>query len=102
MEYEDTTLVCEECNNEFVFTGDEQKFFSEKGFQTPKRCKPCRDKKKMSRGGGARSGRGGSMGFGEKKLYSVVCSDCGNETQVPFKPSGDRPVYCRDCFQNHR
>ncbi len=33
-----------------------------------------------------------------RQLYSVKCSNCGKQTQVPFKPSGDRPVYCRDCY----
>ncbi|MEK6870649.1 MAG: CxxC-x17-CxxC domain-containing protein, partial [Thermoproteota archaeon] len=28
--------------------------------------------------------------------------DCGNECQIPFKPKDERPVYCRECFQNHR
>ena len=41
-------------------------------------------------------------GFGEREMTKVTCSDCGNETEVPFKPSGDRPVYCRDCYQKHR
>lgn len=33
-----------------------------------------------------------------RQLYSVKCSNCGKQTEVPFKPSGDRPVYCRDCY----
>jgi len=37
-----------------------------------------------------------------RQLYNVKCSDCGKETQVPFKPSGDRPVYCRDCYMKRR
>lgn len=37
-----------------------------------------------------------------RQLYNVKCSDCGKETQVPFKPSGDRPVYCRDCYMQKR
>jgi CxxC-x17-CxxC domain-containing protein len=35
-------------------------------------------------------------------MYPAVCSDCGVETQVPFKPAEGRPVYCRDCLPNHR
>ncbi|MAF81195.1 zinc-binding protein, partial [bacterium] len=31
-------------------------------------------------------------------MFDATCADCGSETQVPFQPSGDRPVYCRDCF----
>ncbi len=37
-----------------------------------------------------------------RQLYSVKCAKCGKETQVPFKPSGDRPVYCRDCYMQQR
>lgn len=33
-----------------------------------------------------------------RQLYSVKCANCGKQTEVPFKPSGDRPVYCRDCY----
>ncbi len=95
MEFEDIKLVCEDCGEEFPFTGDEQQYYSERGFQTPKRCKLCRDKRKTARAGNSR-------GFREKKLYSITCADCGQEAQVPFKPSGDRPVYCRDCYQKYR
>ena len=37
-----------------------------------------------------------------RQLYSVKCADCGKQTQVPFKPSGDRPVYCRDCYMQKK
>lgn len=37
-----------------------------------------------------------------RQLYSVTCADCGKQTQVPFKPTGDRPVYCRDCYMKRR
>ena len=38
----------------------------------------------------------------ERKMFKVKCSECGEETEVPFQPDGERPVYCRDCFQKHR
>ena len=45
--YEDKTLRCKECGNEFVFTAGEQEFYAEKGFMNkPKACKACRDAKK--------------------------------------------------------
>ena len=45
--YEDKTLVCKECGNEFVFTAGEQEFYAERGFQNePQRCKACRDARK--------------------------------------------------------
>jgi len=37
-----------------------------------------------------------------RQLFDVKCADCGKQTQVPFKPSGDRPVYCRDCYMKRR
>ena len=37
-----------------------------------------------------------------RTLYNVKCSNCGRDTQVPFKPSGDRPVYCRDCYMQKK
>ncbi len=94
LEFEDRTLVCDDCGEEFTFSGEEQGFYDERGFQTPKRCKPCRAKRKD---------RGGSRGgFKQREMTTVTCSDCGVETEVPFKPTGDRPVYCRDCYQKVR
>ncbi len=84
--YEDKTLVCKDCGNEFVFTAGEQEFYAEKGFvNEPQRCKACRDARKQSRGG-------------ERQMYTAVCASCGGEATVPFKPHEDRPVYCSDCF----
>jgi CxxC-x17-CxxC domain-containing protein len=34
----------------------------------------------------------------EKNFTQAVCSSCGKECEIPFRPTGDRPVYCRDCF----
>ncbi len=39
---------------------------------------------------------------GAKQLHTVICSNCKKETQVPFKPTGAKPVYCRECFQNQK
>ncbi len=56
----DKTLICKDCNSEFVFTEGEQAFYKEKGFQNePQRCPSCRKAKKQQRnnfGGGNRSG----------------------------------------------
>ncbi len=50
MEFEDKTLVCQDCGNEFVFTAGEQEFYKEKGLDNePKRCKECRNKRKAAR-----------------------------------------------------
>ncbi|MBC9783998.1 zinc-ribbon domain containing protein [Heliobacterium chlorum] len=95
--FEDRTLVCKECGVEFVFSAREQAFYAEKGFQNdPSRCPDCRAARKR------RMGEQSGESRPQREMYEVVCSDCGVTTTVPFKPSGARPVYCRDCFQNHR
>jgi len=38
----------------------------------------------------------------DRQMYKITCSDCGKESEVPFKPVEDRPVYCRDCYQKHK
>jgi len=45
------------------------------------------------RGGGFRAPR---------EMHKAICADCGKETEVPFVPSPDRPVYCRECYQKHK
>lgn len=47
---DDKTLKCADCKETFVFTGKDQKFFQSKGFESPKRCKKCRDLRKAQRG----------------------------------------------------
>ncbi len=48
--------------------------------------------------------RDGGGGFGSRlrEMHKAVCADCKKECEVPFKPSGDRPVYCKDCFSKHK
>jgi CxxC-x17-CxxC domain-containing protein len=46
--------------------------------------------------------RGGGYGDAPREMHKVTCAECGKETEVPFKPDGARPVYCRDCYQKHR
>ncbi len=46
-----------------------------------------------------RSDRGGREGgFRERSFTQAICSECKKECEVPFRPTGDRPVYCKDCF----
>jgi len=52
--------------------------------------------------GGFRPG-GGGRDFGDRDsrprmMHEAVCASCGKKCEVPFRPSGDRPVYCKDCF----
>lgn len=86
--YQDKTLVCKDCGKEFVFTRGEQEFYAEKGFTNePTRCKDCRAARKNQNG--AKPAR---------EFFVTTCSKCGKEARVPFKPTGDRPVLCSECF----
>lgn len=87
--YEDKTLKCKECGEDFVFTAGEQEFYAEKGFQNePQRCRACRDKRKNA----TREGKG------TREMFDAVCAECGKECKIPFQPTNDRPVYCSECF----
>ena len=88
MEFQDKTLKCMDCHEDFVFTAGEQLFFRDKQFHNlPKRCKTCKLK------------RGGSKVKAETRTH---CSVCEQETTVPFRPTQGRPVLCRSCFDQNR
>jgi CxxC-x17-CxxC domain-containing protein len=38
----------------------------------------------------------------DRKMYPIKCSDCGTDSEVPFEPKPDRPVYCKECLPKHR
>ena len=91
--YNDKTIVCKDCGQEFTFTASEQEFYAEKGFTNePQRCKACR----VARKGNSNS-RGGNGGT--RQMFDAVCAGCGKPCKVPFEPRSDRPVYCSDCFK---
>ena len=46
--------------------------------------------------------RGGGRFGAPREMHKATCADCGKECEVPFKPDGSKPVYCRDCYQKHR
>jgi CxxC-x17-CxxC domain-containing protein len=90
--YIDRTIICQDCGQSFDFSADDQEFFAQKGYTDPKRCPSCRQARKAERGD-----RGGGYGS-SRQLFPAVCAECGRDTEVPFEPRGDRPVYCRECF----
>jgi CxxC-x17-CxxC domain-containing protein len=95
---QDKTLTCRDCGAQFIFSASEQDFYAEKGFTNePGRCPECRAARKQANGG-----RGNN--YQQREMHEAICAECGVTTQVPFRPSGDRPVYCRECFskRNHR
>ena len=65
------------------------------------------------RSGGSYGGRSGGFGGGRRsfggdrdsgrsdRMFETMCSKCGNECEVPFKPTGSKPVYCDDCFKSN-
>lgn len=87
MGFADQDVLCVGCGVTFVFSAGEQQFFKTKGFlNLPKHCELC----KAKRHGGAR---------GRIETH-VICSECGSQTTVPFRPSQGRPVLCRTCLGN--
>ena len=129
--YNDTTLTCADCGQQFVFTASEQDFYAQRGFSEPRRCASCRASRKAARGNGGGGGGygassgggyggsssyssgggggygGGGGGYGERErgpreMFSATCSNCGKEAMVPFRPTSGKPVYCSDCFRSMR
>ena len=107
----DLTLTCRDCGQAFTYTSGEQDFYASRGFSEPSRCPACRAARKAQRDGGSYSSYGSSYsggGYGSggsrgsREMFSATCSSCGQEAQVPFQPSGDKPVYCSSCFEQRR
>jgi CxxC-x17-CxxC domain-containing protein len=96
MAFAEKSLVCSDCGKSFIFSAEEQEFFATKGYTNePKRCQNCRQTRRNTTGGGASRG-------GPREMFPAVCAQCGKETQVPFQPRGDKPVYCRDCYNKNK
>lgn len=90
--------TCSECGSRcevpFRPTGDK-----------PVLCSDCfrRDGGSSGRKSGGRDfGRGG-RDFGgdrrERQMFQAVCSECGKNCEVPFRPTGGKPVLCSECFE---
>ena len=82
--------ICNACGKEcelpFKPTGDKPVF-----------CSNCfGNKAHSSRSSGRDSGK---SNFQEKRMYSAICTECGNKCEVPFRPTGGKPIYCSNCFR---
>ena len=102
--YSDKILTCRDCGRTFTFTAGEQEFYAQRGYTNePGRCPECRAARKAQRGDSGGYSSGGGYGGGQRReMFPAVCAQCGKETQVPFQPRGDRPVYCSDCYSAQR
>lgn len=97
MAFEDKTLVCRDCQSDFIFSEGEQEFYQQRGLlHEPARCPNCRTERRRSRSGG------GGFDSGPRRMYPAVCASCGKDTEVPFEPRQGRPVYCSECFSTMR
>lgn len=92
MELQDKILSCRTCNGKFVFSSAEQEFFSTKGLTNePKKCPNCRVLARVQR-----------QGKSADSTAEVPCAGCGHTARVPFRPRGDKPVYCNYCFKTKK
>jgi ATP-dependent RNA helicase RhlE len=88
--YQDITLACRDCAKSFVFTAQDQQTFKKRAFAAPTRCAECHSRRTSRR----KHSRGGDM-----EMHTAQCSTCGKTAQVPFKPTGAKPVYCAECMR---
>ncbi len=61
----------------------------------------CRECFKRDDGGAPRrfdARDSGRPSFGEKRMFEAICAKCGKRCEVPFRPTGEKPTYCRECF----
>lgn len=81
--------TCRDCGQEFVFTARDQEDFKNRDMKSPTRCPDCHERRvsrrKYSRGGDART-------------FTVPCSICGKDAELPFRPKADKPIYCSTCY----
>jgi len=83
--------ICSECGKEcelpFKPTGDKPVF-----------CSNCfRNKANSNRSSGRDSKK--QSNFQEKRMHKAICTECGNKCEVPFLPTGGKPIYCNNCFR---
>ena len=95
MSFQEKSLQCSYCGATFIFSTEEQEFFQSRGYTNePKRCPSCRQARKSERYGDSYGSR--------RQMFPATCAECGKDTEVPFEPRGDKPVYCSDCYRKVR
>ncbi len=106
MIYQDKSLQCSDCSTAFTFGAQEQEQFATRGYTNePKRCPSCREARKAKQnvngGNSYKSDSYSNRSYSStpRQMFPVKCATCGKDTQVPFEPRGDRPVYYSDCHR---
>lgn len=116
-----TEIICSECDTAFLYTDAERTFRESRGLERPTLCPDCRARDRSRRnddlislyhktetfepflfGKETQNGGGNGRHRDNRTLHSATCAQCGAETKVPFIPRGDRPVYCRACYNARR
>lgn len=82
------------CNVPFQPSGDK-----------PIYCSNCFEKTDSREGRNDRYGAGPRR-YGDdsrdRQMHQATCATCGDRCEVPFRPTGDKPVYCKNCFAGHK
>ena len=105
LDLKDKSLVCFDCKADYVFSVDEQQSFNAKGHNhPPKRCPACRASRAARRPERTveKERFPTFTPAAARQMFTVTCSECSKETQVPFEPRAGRPVYCSDCYHKNR
>ena len=85
--------TCSDCGNEC-----EVPFEPTEG--KPVRCNDCFRKNRPQRSFDNRRPR--RFDSSPREMHKITCSECGNEAEVPFKPTDGKPVFCKDCFAKQK
>jgi CxxC-x17-CxxC domain-containing protein len=103
MSFQDKSIQCSDCGATFTFSAGEQEQFASRGYTNePKRCPSCRQARKAQQYGNNGNRYGNDSYRSRRQMFPVKCSECGKDTEVPFEPRNDRPVYCSDCYNKVR
>ena len=123
MPFQDKTLTCVECHQPFAFTARDQEFHASKGFANePKRCRSCRQARKVQRGDAPAEARqpvprgnapqrtqptppvvqAAAAADDGPQNYISICNACGGEAVLTFEPTGNRAVLCSTCYDKVR
>ena len=116
-----TTIICQQCENPFEYTDAEREFREHRSLARPILCPGCRQRDRQRRNGelvnlymrtdsfdpfllgeNTQAGSTHRANREVRMMHDAVCAACGAETRVPFAPRGDRPVYCKNCFNQRR